>query len=1530
MSGWEIGSHDSEELISLRKQLLEKDSQYANLQSQLLKRNQDFEEMRRTLDDSVQKLRAEAERALDFEKNLGQCTESLQAEKIARQNAEISIISAQDKINLREKEAKELQAIIDALSNGADNSRVLLLQLQEQKTRLENQVKELQADIRERSITPAPQRRARRTSSLSNTRQDFLECELNELRTTYTKTEAELHTTKDELQRVQINLCNAENERLVVEKRLKARISELEDALEQQKEEVLSLKACTSDDSAAQREEDLVYRIEREESTVKTLNEMVDTLESEKRSLRKKADAEAARAADLESRNVELETEKEQALNSLDEFRTELKETRENCVAHERHIQNLTVQETNLRKQVEQLQAAIRPQLAISQREDGRPQLVPEDSSVVADMERLLTAVTRLRGERDGLRRDLEFLQMESSITIETLQKKLFAAKERQQDEAVVAELQDKINVLRTQLVEGVAQHSQALLEKDENAKLLEAQTLALASTVKELQTQVEETNTHNVGLKTQLDKARQTLQKELQSSQSKDLALANLKATVEQAHSRVTPALEELHQLREERENLRCRIGELQDEVGSLTKELGSTKRELAQTELHLEEAQKSLEDVESQRESLTTEVTNLQMDLEAARHDLENAEQRNDTLQAKQLLGFSSYEATKALREQIETLEQRVQRRTEQIGIHQHDIKRLEVNLRLQEERANEMIAELEEMTRQKEAMVEDCAAARETRDDVLLRVEALESELEMSEMRAADAEVSRQTECAALIGAWVSVMTRLKSAQVLLRQRTASAVSEPQQMDIDEPLAVEELAELRSAHQRCLEELGEKHAALQSLEVSRAATSEDLRLVTVALASVKAEFISSSDSMVALRAKLALFQGRARALEEEAETKSKEIALLSEGRQLSEQQYADAVAEKESLMEIKASLEQQLEELQRATSESQGRHKEEIEALVRARDETEQRMSEVLARSRSDSMLCDQLESLRSAHSQELVKLQDQLSGTVKDLEKVEQLRDSLASQLRNHEQSHTETKGQLAAAEATLQKQLGELEGKHAEELSQAKADLQQEIDHLKTLLDESETSRIRATEEVKRLSEEHTIEVRELQTQLTTLETNIERLDQECQSAKDQLRESSERQDALVAGQQGTRRLLADVRNQLQAALDELESLRQEKNALQMELRKSASQLENTLNVRIYLEDKLKDSEVSLSSLREQLERLKSDLLRSEKAEKTAEMKLSLQSTEHGHVVASLKREIERLKSRPDFEAEAIELRGQIEQIDELLRSKSAEIEESDDKFIELLKEKKKLSTKVETLTRKVQTLQAKLSAAKGASSTPEVSKPAFSRPSPAVVIVPPVPSLAMHIANASVLGTPSGRGRTISGPSSIPQPKTPESKGRPFSRAKTPERKYQPASETASSFAGKKRPVPEDFDNCESVPPQGIVAERLVTFGEENMTPRLRRPFQTARTGFTPQRTMVSRTTPKQPSPRRMTTGAAAPVISDVTNSPRARVSSVAPMKSSKSGWLGKIRGASSTQPLAPRPFPSRPAFDYDDDHGPL
>ena len=100
-----------------------------------------------------------------------------------------------------------------------------------------------------------------------------------------------------------------------------------------------------------------------------------------------------------------------------------------------------------------------------------------------------------------------------------------------------------------------------------------------------------------------------------------------------------------------------------------------------------------------------------------------------RYDRLQAAQDL--PTEDATTALTEETNLLEGRVMRRTEQTGAHQRDIKRLETNVKLLEERLDEAIADLTMAETEKAAMLEDCTTAREERD-------AAKRELEHMEMR------------------------------------------------------------------------------------------------------------------------------------------------------------------------------------------------------------------------------------------------------------------------------------------------------------------------------------------------------------------------------------------------------------------------------------------------------------------------------------------------------------------------------------------------------------------------------------------------------------------------------------------------------------------------------------------------------------------------------------------------------------------------------------------------------------------------
>lgn len=145
----------------------------------------------------------------------------------------------------------------------------------------------------------------------------------------------------------------------------------------------------------------------------------------------------------------------------------------------------------------------------------------------------------------------------------------------------------------------------------------------------------------------------------------------------------------------------------------------------------------------------------------------------------------------------------------------------------------------------------------------------------------------------------------------------------------------------------------------------------------------------------------------------------------------------------------------------------------------------------------------------------------------------------------------------------------------------------------------------------------------------------------------------------------------------------------------------------------------------------------------------------------------------------------------------------------------------------------------------------------------------------------------------------------VPRAKTPEARlAHPtVFKVKSPD-KHTPSAlashlEETEQVIGKKRRAPEDFEACDSLPPQGFTIDSVPDDRNENRTPRVRRMLSGGLSGFTP----VRRTHPSQPSPKRPPAGATkTSLIADVTNSPRGTSQG----KGSKRSWLGKIRGTTS------------------------
>jgi len=84
----------------------------------------------------------------------------------------------------------------------------------------------------------------------------------------------------------------------------------------------------------------------------------------------------------------------------------------------------------------------------------------------------------------------------------------------------------------------------------------------------------------------------------------------------------------------------------------------------------------------------------------------------------------------------------------------------------------------------------------------------------------------------------------------------------------------------------------------------------------------------------------------------------------------------------------------------------------------------------------------------------------------------------------------------------------------------------------------------------------------------------------------------------------------------------------------------------------------------------------ELEQVKEKYMQTEREGKAAEMQLTFQTTQHNQTVASLKREMQLLQAASQPDERIQELEEKIGYMDDLMRSKTQEIEENDDRFIE--------------------------------------------------------------------------------------------------------------------------------------------------------------------------------------------------------------------------------------------------------------
>ena len=621
------------------------------------------------------------------------------------------------------------------------------------------------------------------------------------------------------------------------------------------------------------------------------------------------------------------------------------------------------------------------------------------DTSVVTYFERLLATIDRLRGERDSLSRDVEFLESESRFTIEALEAKLSASISSASDKTVttISQLKTEMDELHSHLAE-VSERNAATIES-KNCEIkrlgLVAQTLAVALNHSSSQATISETRLLLL---------------------AQDVEIAR---TAEQ-------------ETREELEDVLHRMSEVATH----------------------------LQDVESERDSLRLQITNLMTDMQDVQEELNNAEGRYTTLQFHQLSNMTDNEATRNLRGHIEELENRVMRRTEQIGIHQHDIKRLETNLRLQEERLAEMTTELEMMAAQKDAMVEDCADAREARDEALLRVERLEEELESSDGRNVDNAVIVES----LIATIAQTVCQAREAIRLSREEVAEARG----AHALQSTTIQQLQEKETALRRSIQEY---QGEIQELTTTLSECQTEVKHVSALATNVQqenCELVSQLENGSLQLQNHETTINDLRRLNQELRSSLQEQQLSKPDADDAEQklvqlklEHAEAIG---ALQARLVKISSDLEEVQTRYTSAQDVHQRAIQEANSSNLELEQQIGAATKKLADLEQLREQYNDLKKEHAKQQSRLQEELTRTLHSYQDLECSRDAL----QDENVRLTEDLTRIEKEHATQVDRCREENRAIEQELEQQVTSLQGQIEDQSSLLDISrrEVTRIR--------------------------------------------------------------------------------------------------------------------------------------------------------------------------------------------------------------------------------------------------------------------------------------------------------------------------------------------------------------------------------------------------------------------------------------------------------------------------------
>lgn len=813
----------------------------------------------------------------------------------------------------------------------------------------------------------------------------------------------------------------------------------------------------------------------------------------------------------------------------------------------------------------------------------------PDEAVLANYIETLLTAVDRLRGERNDLRRALEFSETEARFTAESMQKRIHAL---------------------TQMADGTS-------TSNRQSKHLVLCITALGVVVNHLRTRLH---------------AAEQIHPAIDLSHS----IAERDAALQDLRSKLEVSCRQLIASEESRSNILLLVAELEAKVQSLMAEVQAaesshddTRDALQQTEEQLAEATRAYQNIESERNSLSLQVTNLQTDLEAAQEELTDTQSRYSALQAQQLSTMSATGIAHVLRGQIQELEGRVNRRTEQIGIHQHDIRRLETNLKLQEDRISEMTSDLEMMSAQKEAMVEDCAEARDARDQAVSKLEVAELEVEKLQEEIDDLKVIHGDELSSMEAIVAQAMSNARRSQSMVDQHLAEEeqmLTKISALTAHNSKLSEDIEMLYGKNEELLRDMSESVSSLHSFEALWTERDTEMGQLVVSLAIVRQALRNSDCNLKKSRQNVMVLQGQLSSSRCELEDKAASLQARDTRLAMFEQNLAET--SKESAAALARSISDyqgQLQSLEEELDDLRAQHQTTCESLSKAQSDLQERIQ---AQQFSEADLQDDL---RARHAVEVEQLQERLKHTSQELSQATQLLQDTELRFAEVQQQNQESSNRIAALTDEVQRRAGTedseaaLRAKHAEELdvlqktlSNAQKELivaKQECQRLTNFVEQStseleqakqaHTDALRhAEQQVRDLQDDQQEKVAALaanERDLQDLRSSLDERSREHELLRIQLQDeiAHRKQDQAAVGDQlssyADRQAQSDalqselqeanetIRWQLEQAEAELSNLRAEKQSLQMETTNLEAEIQRLISFTRYLENQVQQT-----------------------------------------------------------------------------------------------------------------------------------------------------------------------------------------------------------------------------------------------------------------------------------------------------------------------------------------------------------